>query len=347
MRFHHPEPAGHYQPIYPIFIPFAGCPERCVFCSQESQTGRAALPDEDLPSLLQNPLSALAGQTAPRPIELAYYGGTFTALPRPVMNFLMQEAAGLKAAGKISQIRCSTRPDAVNPALLRQLKEQGLDTVELGIQSFCDRALAASRRNYSGDTARRACHLVMEAGLRLGIQLMPGMPGMDENDFERDAAISAEIKPAFMRIYPCLVLENTNLASLWRAGEFTPWPLELVLKTLPEALLLFWERGIRVIRLGLAPQAGLQEKILAGPAHPALGQRLRSLALYRLVRAKIEQAGMGCGNRVYRLGVPRRFQGEFYGHGGELKAAWAELGLGPANLEWSDQEYFELDLGVA
>ena len=347
MRFKHPEPTGPCPPIFPVFIPFAGCRERCVFCSQESQTGRASLPDENLPDFLQSALAGIAGQKHERAFELAYYGGTFTALPPPVMDFFMQQAAGLKAAGKISRLRCSTRPDAVTPALLRRLKDQGLDTMELGIQSFCDLPLAASQRNYCGDTAIRACHMVMEAGLRLGVQLMPGMPGMSENDFRRDAATAAEIKPDFIRLYPCLVLENTILADIWRSGAFTPWTLELVLKILPEALLLFWEKGIRVIRLGLAPQPGLRENILAGPAHPALGQRLRSLALHRLIRLKVEQYGLQLRGKSFRFRVPRRFQGEFYGHGGELKAAWAEMGLEPANVHWSDQEYFELDQGKA
>jgi histone acetyltransferase (RNA polymerase elongator complex component) len=169
---------------------------------------------------------------------------------------------------------------------------------------------------------------------------MPGMPGMSEENFKLDAAIAADIKPDFMRLYPCLVLGGTPLAELWRSGAFTPWSLEAVLRTLPPALLLFWERDIRVIRLGLAPQAGLRENILAGPEHPALGQRLRSLALYRLVLLNMEQAKLPDGS-ARRFRVPRRFQGEFYGHGGELKTAWAELGLGPANVEWSDQEYFE------
>jgi histone acetyltransferase (RNA polymerase elongator complex component) len=344
MRFKHPEPAGSCLPIYPVFIPFAGCRERCVFCSQEAQTGRPALAVRDLPTFLQKALAPLLERNHQGPFELAYYGGTFTALPQGVRDEFMRRAAQLKAVGRIAQVRCSTRPDAVTPALLRTLKAQGLDTVELGIQSFCDVPLARSRRNYGGAMAVKACRLVKEAGLRLGIQLMPGMPGMSEEDFRRDAAIATAIKPAFLRLYPCLVLDNTVLAGLWRSGDFTPWTMEAVLKTLPEALLLFWARGIRVIRLGLAPQAGLNENILAGPAHPALGQRLRSLAMYRLVLDKIKQAGPDrTAHRASRLRAPRRFQGEFYGHGGELKAAWAELGLGPNNVEWLDQEHFELE----
>lgn len=343
MRFTHPEPPAFGPPIYPVFIPFAGCPQRCVFCSQERQTGLAARPKEHLPAFLQSALAGLVAQKHTQPPELAYYGGTFTALPPDIRNEFMRQAAKLKAAGKICKIRCSTRPDAVSPALLQELKAQGLDTVELGVQSFCDSPLKMSRRNYSGDTAVAACRMVQAAGLRLAIQLMPGMPGMSKADFEHDAAISADIKPDFIRLYPCLVLKNTVLAELWQSGSFTPWTLEAVLETLPPALLLFWQRGIRVIRLGLAPQAGLEKSILAGPAHPALGQRLRSLALYKLLLAKMQQASLNNLNRPARLRAPKRFQGEFYGHGGELKAAWAELGLTPANVEWLDQEHFELD----
>jgi histone acetyltransferase (RNA polymerase elongator complex component) len=339
MRFSHPEPAGNPLPIHPVFIPFAGCPARCVFCSQEDQSGVLRKNDASLASAVLAEMARLAsgGKT---PVELAFYGGTFTALPLELMEIFLAAANKLKEQNVISAVRCSTRPDCLSGELLQRLKTLGLNTVELGIQSFCAEPLAASRRGYSPATADLACHMAAEAGMTLGIQLMPGMPGMRREHFLHDVERCAAIKPAFVRLYPCLVLEGTTLAGLWRKNLFRPWPLELVLELLPKALLTLWKTGIKVIRMGLAPQKGLQERILAGPVHPALGQMLRSRALFELLADKICE--FGPGEEGYALHVPRRFQGEFYGQRKEMAKDYAGMGLSPDRVKWWDKDCFEL-----
>jgi histone acetyltransferase (RNA polymerase elongator complex component) len=247
----------------------------------------------------------------------------------------------LKEQKLISAVRCSTRPDRLSAGLLQRLKTLGLDTVELGIQSFCAEPLAASGRGYSPETAVQACQMVPEAGMALGIQLMPGMPGMRREHFLRDVERCVDIKPAFIRLYPCLVLEGTALAGLWRKNLFKPWTLELVLELLPEALLTLWKTGIKVIRMGLAPQKELEGRILSGPAHPALGQMLRSRALLKLLADKIRAAGPSAGG--YALHAPGRFQGEFYGQRKEQAGDYANLGLKPDRVRWWDKDYFELE----
>lgn len=335
MRFRHPAPDVKTGKIYPVFIPFAGCFQRCVFCAQEKQTGRGESFGSALESLV---VADIESVNADSPVELAFYGGTFTALPLETQLSWLRLALRLKEQGKVSSVRCSTRPDALTPELLSVLKEHGLETIELGVQSFSDPALRAARRGYSGAAAFAACRMVKDSGLRLGIQLMPGMPAHSENDFSDDIKRTLELAPQMVRLYPCLVLRGTPLAEMWQNREFTPWSLEQVLDELPAALLALWGRGIPVIRMGLAPQPGLEHEILAGPAHPALGQRLRSLALCRFISDKLSAAG----GTSLSLKVPKRFQGEFFGHRGKLKPIYAGLGLPPEKISWCDEEYFTL-----
>lgn len=339
MRFLHPEPVWHNPQVYPVFIPFAGCKTRCVFCSQDLQTGQELQPYPDIIKQVEEHFTVMDYK---KPVDLAYYGGTFTALPEEEQEAFLALAARLKNKGVVRQVRCSTRPDAITPQQLRKLRAWGLDCIELGVQSFCSAPLAASLRGYSGATAYKACQMVEETGMSLGVQLMPGMPGQSARHFDEDVNICLELKPDVVRLYPCLVIRGTALAARWEHGHYTPWSIEDTMARLSPALLSLWEHGIRTIRLSLAPEEGLLENIVAGPFHPALGQCLRSRALHLFLRARLLGEN---GDRLAagkKLMAPRRVQGEFFGHKGDLKDAYAEIGLSTANVEWWNNEFFEL-----
>ncbi len=331
VRFPHPDPVrptqtGGRPRVFPVFLPLAGCPGRCIYCDQPAQTGQAPEPLEAVLARARVELSAL-----PWPVELAFYGGTFTALPSPWPERFLDLAAELRAGGHVTRVRCSTRPDAVTPELLHDLRGRGLDLVELGVQSFSDTALSASRRGYEGATALAACRMVREAGLGLGIQLMPGMPGHTSADLARDVETTASLLPELVRLYPCLVLEGTELAGLWRRGAFAPWPLAVTVEALARALRTLWAAGIPAARLGLVEQQGLT--VLAGPRHPALGQMARSRALLLHVRDLLATFPEAPDT----LFVPRRWQGEVLGQGNALAADYAGLGL---RVElWDEHEF--------
>ena len=335
-----PAPESHRvrSRIQPVFIPFQGCATICVFCAQTLQTGerprtvRAIL--TDLEGSLERALAEGGGKR-----ELAFYGGTFTALPLSDQFACLELANQYREKGLVTKVRASTRPDTLTPGHLASLRHAGLDMLELGVQCFSDTPLAVSRRGYSGETALLGCRMARESGLDLGIQLMPGMPGMRHDDFVHDLNTTLSLKPAAVRLYPCLVLAGTDLATMFHRGEFTPWSLETVIPLLATAQRAFWDAEIPVIRIGLAPQDALdQDGILAGPAHPALGSIVRSLALFHLVR---DQAAR-LNRPIESLALPRRFQGEFWGHGGALKKDYELMGIVPSKVTWNDMEHCEI-----
>ncbi|GAB6126908.1 radical SAM protein [Humidesulfovibrio idahonensis] len=332
LRFPHPAPARRNRArVLPVFLPFAGCPQRCIYCNQPAQTGARPEPLETIHARLAETLAAQAlaapahAEPADGPApELAFYGGTFTALPAPWPERFLELAQPYLERGSLSRVRCSTRPDAVTTEQLCRLRRLGLSLVELGVQSFNDNALAASGRGYTGQTAQAACGLVRAAGLALGVQLMPGMPGMSPQAFRDDAAMAAHQEAELARLYPCLVLEGTPLADLWRAGGYTPWPLQLAAEELAAALLVLWAGGARVGRIGLAEEPGL--RVLAGPRHPALGQMARARALQMHV-ARLAAGLPMSAPRPNLLLLPRGLQGEALGQSNTLAKGYADLGL--------------------
>ncbi|WP_207264009.1 radical SAM protein [Desulfovibrio sp. Huiquan2017] len=338
MRFAHPEPAPASARIWPVFLPFAGCPHRCVFCAQDKQTGRDGADLAAVRRELENDLEG-ARRQGRGPYELAFYGGTFTALPAPWPETFLALAARFRAAGLITRVRCSTRPDCVAPDLLARLLDQGLDMVELGIQSFDDTALRASGRGYVGAAALAACDMVRAAGLALGVQLLPGLPGDRPGLFQRDVRTAAMLGPETARLYPCMVVRGTPLAELWERGGYVPWSTDRAVRELAEALPVLWTQGVRVIRLGLAPEPTLDDNVLAGLRHPALGQSARARALLEVVRTKVRELGVPPRS----LAVPRRYSGEFYGHIRELAADYFALGLPEGAVSFIDGPEFILE----
>lgn len=356
-------PAAPRRAIIPIFLPFFGCPRRCLFCAQDAQTGKRAATGADLAVLLATTRTTLEQRAARGfpPAELAFYGGTFTALPPKALDICLAVAAQMRREGLISSFRCSTRPDAVDVATLERLAGAGCATVELGVQSFSDAALALTERGYDGAQARRACALVAASGMDLGVQLLPGMPSVAPADFLHDVRVTLELGARALRFYPCLVLAHTGLAALWRAGAFRPWDMEETLETLARGWLLARQGGVTVLRMGVAPGAELERALLAGPWHPALGARVLgralALAVEELLRGidGIRAAAPGITREVERgpgheyghpllLEVPATTQGHFWGHAGELRQRWARLGVSPSCVRYCHTPWLRLSL---
>lgn len=334
----HPEPVKERRRILPVFMPFHGCPERCIYCAQSLQTG-AGTPN--LPEILQNLALDLEKRDAcgQAGYGLAFFGGTFTALPASWQDRFLDLARQYKDTGLITHVRCSTRPDRITPDGLSRLKFQCLDMVELGIQSFDTNVLRQSGRGYCGSLAHKSCEMVREAGLELAVQLMPGLPGSSIRDWQDDVRQTCSLQPAAVRLYPCVVLQGTPLAEAWLRGEFRPWEPERTILALGQTLLQFWKREIPVIRIGLAPEQDLLAAIMTGPWHPALGQMARSHALHaHLLDAMGPRPEAGSGGRL--MIVPRRHAADFWGHRKSLACTWEREGFEPNRVRIWDRPFF-------
>ncbi|WP_415719219.1 elongator complex protein 3 [Maridesulfovibrio sp.] len=338
--FKHPEPEYSKTRIWPVFMPFMGCPTKCIYCSQDRQTGAGTKTLAEIYQAIEQEIPAFFAGNKRSPLELAFFGGTFTALPFEWQMRFVQLAQKFKKQGYLTKIRCSTRPDCIDPQQLNFLRDAGLDMIELGIQSFSAKVLRRSARNYSPQTAINACRTVRESGLSLGIQLLPGLPGTENGDFRHDISQTIELSPDAVRIYPCLTVKGTGLERLYLAGKYIPWSLIRTEEELAPALLRLWMHKIQVIRIGVAHEEGFEKSIVAGPVHPALGQKIRSKALYFYLRTRLVISG----STIDRIIVPQKYSGELWGHKASLKSLYRKIHVSPLNTFFTASGIFKIIL---
>lgn len=336
--------------IFPVFIPFAGCPFQCIFCSQETQTGKgeqsvfSAIKNagKDFPFFLEQVKNKTPrrNETQETVIDIAFYGGTFTAVPEKDFALCLDFFKSCKKLAEPHPVtvlgRCSTRPDALAPERLEKLKNAGIDLIELGIQSFDDTVLLKSKRGYCAKQAAFACRQVLDLGFNLGIQLMAGLPAQDPDIFLNDVRKALDLTPRCLRYYPCLVPGGTGLAALFLKKEYVPWSNEMCIETLGMALHEAWIAKTPVIRLTVAPEQAFDENLLAGPRHPALGSDILSFALYILIKNAVSDLKASCpqnskfplpasARAIHKILIPARYQGCFFGTRNRHKNIYAEL----------------------
>ncbi len=256
--------------IIPIFIPFGGCPHQCVFCDQTKITGASLLPSQtEIGRTIEEYLSTW---TRGGRKEVAFYGGTFTGFPMDVQEDFLKGAHRYIKSGRIDSIRISTRPDYICDETIKVLKKYGVGAVELGVQSMVNSVLRNSGRGHGGKDTVRAVRLLKEAGIKVGIQLMPGLPGDTKNTIINTARRVIILKPNFVRIYPTLVIKDTPLHDMYLMGKYKPWVLEDMVDVCQEIYKLFTRANVTIIRMGLQASKELEENIIAGPYHPSFRQ---------------------------------------------------------------------------
>ena len=269
--------------IVPFFIAHQGCPHTCVFCNQEKISGGSgALP---LPAEMLSRIAAYRETAGERDIEVAFFGGTFTSLPIRLQERLLAPLQPLLEQGDLIAVRVSTRPDAVDQKSAEFLMARGVRSVELGIQSLDDTVLALSGRGHSAQDAENACRILIEAGFRVGLQLMPGLPGDSPAKILATVRRAIGLGPAFLRIYPALVIAGTGLERLYRAGDYTPMSLPEAVSICKVVLHEALRASVPVVRIGLQATGELQSgsAVIAGPYHPAFRQLVEAELFFDLM----------------------------------------------------------------
>lgn len=323
--------------IVPVFLPFAGCPSRCLYCAQHLQTAQGLPEVETELAKAEVMLAERVAQGRPA-AELAFYGGTFTAQREQDFALCLRAAEDWLRCGRISSWRCSTRPDSLGGGRLERAQDAGCALVELGIQSFSDAVLQASLRGYTAAEAAAGIEKVHSAGLPCAVQLLPGLPLSTVEGFVRDVDQAIALGCDLLRFYPCLVVRTTGLARLYERGEYRPWDVPETVEALARGLMAASLARVPVTRLGVAYEQEFEKEVLAGPRDPDLGTKVRSRALILAVHNALP-----AGAKVLRARLPRQVQGYLFGYRGESAADLAQLGLTPVSLSWHDEERVVLE----
>ncbi len=306
--------------IIPIFISHRGCPNDCVFCNQKKITARQGdVTEEDIKNTIKTYLSTLDNMNMDT-IELSFFGGSFTGIPMEEQSRFLAIAYDYKKRGIIDKIHMSTRPDYIDKNILDNLKRFSVDVIELGVQSFDDSVLQKSNRGHNAAVVYDACNLIKEYGFSLGIQLMIGLPGDSLESCIYSARETVKIAPDSARLYPTIIIEDTELLEMYKRGEYMPLTLDEAVSTTKEMYRILDDAGINILRVGLKSTDIINENgsITGGTYHPAFRQLVES----SIAREEIEKQITFHKGNITVLCNPKDISNAA-GHGGSNKKYFA------------------------
>lgn len=320
-----PMPKREKKSVWPIFIPFAGCKTKCVFCNQYLSTGKEKV--NDIKSLVDSELSSLISRFKEKNkrFNLGFFGGTFTGIELSLQEYILAKAFELKKRGIVEKVSLSTRPDWITKETVELLARYEVDLIELGIQSFSSKVLTLSRRDYTLAVILKAVGRLRRKGISYGFQLLPGLPKHTPEIFLEDIKLVLDLEPKTVRLYPCLVLKNTLLANWYKQQKYKPWSLEKTMFFLALAVKKLWEHKIKILRIGLTPERDLLANLIAGPWHPALGFLVKSTAFKMFLEEKLINKPQP--KEVY---LPFHVESLFWGYEKKWEKFWNKKGIDPA-----------------
>ena len=255
-----------------IFIPHLGCPHKCSFCNQNVITGNEKQPTaQDVKNAVDTALRRKGYE-----YEIAFFGGSFTAIDRQYMISLLEAAGEYVKNGSVNGIRISTRPDAIDKEVLEILKGYGVTSIELGAQSMDDEVLKANLRGHTSADVENASRLIKEYGFELGLQMMTGLYLDTDEKAIQTAQRIIDIAPATVRIYPTAVLKGTYLARLLEDKVYKAQTVDDAANLCTTLVPMFENAGIKIIRLGLHSSPELKKNIVAGAFHDSFGEIVKS-----------------------------------------------------------------------
>lgn len=255
-----------------IFVPHQGCPCACSFCNQKTITGQENSPDaDDVKIAVETALKKKEYE-----YEIAFFGGSFTAIDMDYMLTLLKAAYPYVEGGQVKGIRISTRPDCIDAKVLDILKKYGVTSIELGAQSMDEEVLAANRRGHTAQDVICASELIKSYDFELGLQMMTGLYKDTEQKAMDTAKKIIKLAPDTVRIYPTVVLKGTYLAELYLNGEYKPLSADDSAELCAQLVPMFEKANIKIIRLGLHSSKDIKENMLAGGFHDSFGELVKS-----------------------------------------------------------------------
>ena len=282
------------QYIITIFVPHLGCPNDCIFCNQKSISGqKKSVTKEEAKQIIDNYLKEIKDDDAQ--IEIAFFGGSFTAIEKEKQEELLQVAYEYIKEEKVESIRISTRPDAIDKETLKRLKKYKVKTIELGVQSSNDYILKRANRGHTFQDVKKASKMIRWNGFKLGHQMMVGLPESTRIDEINTAKALVKLKPKMVRIYPVLIVKNTELEKEYEEGKYEPLSIVQAVEVCKDIVRIFADKNIDIIRVGLQSTDEISDpeneksEVVAGPYHPAFRQLVESAMWYDAIVGKIKK----------------------------------------------------------
>jgi len=239
------------------------CPGRCTYCPEADNMPKSYLEKEPAAARalannfnpyeqVQSRLRALEANGHPTDkIEMIVIGGTWSFYHpvyqeefisecfRACNNFnnetvlkrgenILEELQEIneKANCRIIGLSIETRPDYITSYELSRLRKLGVTKVEIGVQHLDNDVLRLTQRDMTSEQVSDATEKLRNAGFKIVYHMMPNLPGSDiKKDIQmfKDLFSGKEFYPDMLKIYPCMVLDKSELYETWKAGDFTPY----------------------------------------------------------------------------------------------------------------------------
>ena len=280
--------------IIPIFVPHLGCPNNCTFCNQKRISGQTKMVTaQDVKDTIDFFLKHFRDDY--KYVEVAFFGGSFTAIDEKTQVELLEAVQEYIQDKKVNSIRISTRPDCIDKEILKRMKKYHVKTIELGVQSTNNYILKRCKRGHTYEDTKKASKLIRRHGFILGHQMMVGLPESTKQDEINTAKELIRLRPKIVRIYPVLVIKDTELADEYERGDYTPLTVGQAVERCKEIVDLFNRNKINVIRVGLQNTEEITDpgteksSVIAGPYHPAFRQLVESSMWYDSIVNKIKK----------------------------------------------------------
>lgn len=338
--------------IIPVFVPHYGCPNDCIFCNQRKITNQDYIKDfEETKKSIEEYLNYFLNKD--NETQIAFYGGSFTGLPKDVMEEFLIIGKSFIDKGVVNSLRLSTRPDYIDENILNILKSYGVSTIELGVQSLVDEVLIANQRNHLSDVVYSSSKLIKEFGFKLGLQQMLGLYKSDPKMDLYTTYEFVKIGPEFVRVYPTLVIKDSYLEKLYLEGKYNPYSLDETINLCKDIYSIFYRNGIDVIRIGLQPTDNitLGQDVVAGPFHPSI----RQLTIQELYKNAMDEVLKNLSDREIDVYVNNKELNYLVGNKGANKSYLMEkydikkfkvhgINIDKIRIE-SNKDLLELDMG--
>lgn len=287
-----------------IFVAHVGCPNICSFCNQHTISGSQSAPTiDEVRSTCEMAFNQIEDKSN---TEIAFFGGSFTAIEKSYMVALLECVQDFIGKDKFVGIRISTRPDCITSEILDILKKYNVTAIELGCQSMKDSVLTANRRGHTAQDVYNACELIKSYGFELGLQMMVGLYTSTIQDEYYTMNEIIKLNPKTVRIYPTVVLKGTHLDELMQSGEYKLYSLDTMVDICSDFLTQFNNSGINVIKCGLHSSELVEAEMTGGYYHPAFRELCES-RIYRNIIESIVKENPNRVNNAYSIFVSSRY----------------------------------------
>jgi len=290
------------------------CPGRCLYCPEQKGVPKSYLRNE--PAVMRaidhqyDPYRQVASRIAALvslghptdKLELIVIGGTWSYLPhdyqtdfihrcfqaanqQPSQSLSEAHRINTQAKHRIIGLTLETRPDYINPAEIKRMRQLGATKVELGVQCLDDRILSLNQRGHGVKAVAQATRWLKDAGFKVGYHLMLNLPGASIEQEKSAAQLmfnDQRFRPDFLKIYPTAILPEAPLYRWWQEGRYKPYSR----RELIELIKFIKERVPVYCRIQRVIRDIPSENVPVGP--------VKTTNLREIVLAEMKKEGRAC-----------------------------------------------------